>query len=252
MGGLTFFRKDGKFFVRLDTSLDKQRIETDPAFQRTRENMSEFGGASLVGKALRDGFGGLSKPFGDTFLTARLTGLFRKMIENGPGERGQRAIEVSNNPLMLTGFEFNQTDTLTSVFLAPYSVSANANRTSATFDIPDFDTNTGIIAPQGATHFQLLGVAAVLSDYSFDVAVGQYQPDNPAVNQINAIDFTDVTPLGGTIGAPIQLVADTEIAGALPATAVLLAGLAISFYQEVNGQYYLLASGNALRLTNLF
>lgn len=39
---LTFFKKDGKSFVRRKWGVSKQRIETDPNFVRTRENMNEF------------------------------------------------------------------------------------------------------------------------------------------------------------------------------------------------------------------
>ena len=37
---LTFYRRDGKLFVRRKGGVSKHRIETDPNYVRTRENMN--------------------------------------------------------------------------------------------------------------------------------------------------------------------------------------------------------------------
>jgi hypothetical protein len=40
---LTFYKKDGRNFVRRKGGVSKERIENDPNYVRTRENNSEFG-----------------------------------------------------------------------------------------------------------------------------------------------------------------------------------------------------------------
>ncbi len=50
---LTFYKKDGKNYVRRKGGVSKERIANDPNFVRTRENGSEFGHSASAGKMLR-------------------------------------------------------------------------------------------------------------------------------------------------------------------------------------------------------
>ena len=50
--------------ARLKGGIDKKRIATDPAFQRTRENGAEFGRAGKGGKLLRSS---LDKPASELY-----------------------------------------------------------------------------------------------------------------------------------------------------------------------------------------
>jgi len=50
---LTFYKSGKDHLVRTKGGVDKARIANDPAFQRTRENGSEFGMAAKAGKMLR-------------------------------------------------------------------------------------------------------------------------------------------------------------------------------------------------------
>ena len=43
LGGLTFYSANREELIRTTGGVDKSRIEKDPSFKRTRENMSEFG-----------------------------------------------------------------------------------------------------------------------------------------------------------------------------------------------------------------
>ena len=40
---LTFYKKHGKYYFRLKSSLDKERVNSDKAFHKTRQNASCFG-----------------------------------------------------------------------------------------------------------------------------------------------------------------------------------------------------------------
>lgn len=50
---LTFYKKDGKNFVRKKSSISKERIANDPNYVRTRENNVEFSHSGSSGKLLR-------------------------------------------------------------------------------------------------------------------------------------------------------------------------------------------------------
>ena len=54
MGDITFYRTADGYMAREKGGISAERMRTDPAFQRTRENMAEFGRAGKAGKVLRN------------------------------------------------------------------------------------------------------------------------------------------------------------------------------------------------------
>jgi hypothetical protein len=82
-----------------------EQIATAPEFARTRENMNEFGGCALAGKAVRVGLASVLSNMSDPQVTGRLTAIMKKInLEDGSEARGQRAILVSAVPNYLVGF----------------------------------------------------------------------------------------------------------------------------------------------------
>ena len=90
------------------TSLTAKRIKTNPSFQRTRENMSEFGHAAQTGKLLRYAFA----PWLDSIIHPRLSADLLKTLlsviqSDTTNSRGQRNI-INANLALLEQFEFNK------------------------------------------------------------------------------------------------------------------------------------------------
>src|SRR3989338_5433185 len=127
VGDLQFFQKDGKAYVGLSSQLSKDRIMKDPAFTRTRENMSEFGGAAAVSKSLRNALIPL-RGLIETGLHSRFTSLIRQTINLGTGVRGERRVEFSINPEELQGFELNKNTKVSETVLTTNTLVANVNR----------------------------------------------------------------------------------------------------------------------------
>lgn len=133
LGGLTFYDSEGKSLVKTTGGVDKERIEKDPAFKRTRENMAEFGASAKVGKALRLGFANIIKSMADSRVAGRITGLMKKINSLGTGNRGERSFEILPNKILMEGFEFNKHISLGSIFFAPFTgPTLNANRDVST------------------------------------------------------------------------------------------------------------------------
>ncbi|OIQ38699.1 MAG: hypothetical protein BM563_05430 [Bacteroidetes bacterium MedPE-SWsnd-G1] len=88
IGGMTFYERNRKNLIRTTGGVEKSRIEKDPAFKRTRENMSEFGGSAKVGKAFRMGFVSVIKTMGSVNIVGKITALMRRINANGAGVRG--------------------------------------------------------------------------------------------------------------------------------------------------------------------
>ena len=77
----------------MKTSVDKDRIKNDPAFERTRENNAKFGTSAKAGKLVRDGARPLSMTASDSKLVSRFTQLMTKIKNlDASSVRGERNI----------------------------------------------------------------------------------------------------------------------------------------------------------------
>jgi hypothetical protein len=73
IGGITFYKSQDGYLAREKGGVDANRIATDPNFQRTRENGSEFGRAGKAGKVLRNSLRVLLQSSSDNRMVSRLT-----------------------------------------------------------------------------------------------------------------------------------------------------------------------------------
>jgi hypothetical protein len=249
IGDLSFYEQNGEYVARLKGGVDKERLQTDKAFRRTRENMAEFGGSATVGKSLRLSLKAVTKQFGDRYLTARLVKLLREITARGPGIRGKRSILVNANRESLIGFEFTKNTPLVTVFNAPYAVSANADRNEVQIAIPAFDADVFAEAPLGATHFRLVGAIGVLSDFDFNTSTRSYEPVDESVNELGAAGRSAELSIAGNTGAQ-TLTLSLPGSPVIGTDAVVLVCLGIEFVQEMNGTFYLLESGNAMQIVD--
>lgn len=247
LGGLTFYKSGGQSIVKTKSTINKDRILKDPNFKRTRENMSEFGGSATVAKALRHGFAAIMPIMSDRTVVGRLTATMKRVNANGNGVRGKRDFDILNNKQLLEGFEFNKSQPLEGIFFAPYNpIALNANRSIATWVIPDFNTLDYIHAPEGATHFKMVMGMVVLSNYVYNNGLKQYKPTNPDENEKNGIAFSEAIALAGSVGNDTTLTVDLGFPAQLPNTVAVIVGAGIIFYQDINGVLYELASDNAM------
>src|SRR5690606_41761396 len=56
IGDITFLKTKDGYLAKEKTHISADRIATDPAFKRTRENGAEFGRAGKAGKLVRSAF----------------------------------------------------------------------------------------------------------------------------------------------------------------------------------------------------
>ena len=254
MGGVRHFKIKGLDgdFAGLAGGPTAEQIQNDDAFARTRENMSEFGGCASAAKSIRVALAQIIKQYSDSRLTGRLTALMKQInLEDTAHPRGERSIEVSANQGVLTGLNFNENVSLSGIFNAPYSLTNTPARDSASFTIPGFNPANLITPPAGATHFRLVNAIAVESDWVYNSSTGKFEPTDAALNELSDIQFSGYLDLN----APVpNTVITTTLPGSptMTATVSVLNCIGIEFYQQVGSNYYLFASGNALRVDNLF
>jgi hypothetical protein len=252
VGGLTFYQLNGQSLLRESNGPSKDKIKNDPGFKRTRENNQEFAGSAMAGKALRMGLVQEFKDMSDSTCTARILKVCRAIISKANGIRGQRPFLPADHKDSFLFLSFNQSVSFDSLFLAPYTLDTAGTRNQLTIQVPDFNTGNLVHAPSGATHFRLVNLISALSSYQFNTTTGKYDADDTLNNSKNDFNATDYIPLGGMVGASTSLTSVLAGAPILPPASVLVACIGIEFYQEIGGAKYLLSSGNAMKIVNVY
>jgi len=201
------------------------RIKNDPAFERTRENMAEFGRAGKAAKLLRTIFRDVTINAKDRVTQARLAKVTSRIITTDPvNERGART--VSNGDLQqLHNFHFNVRAGITDSLFVRCPVNFNRTTGEVTVNIPAFVPRNMVQQARGTTHFRIVAAAAAIN---FDTEQYEYAMQGTPELPYN----TDPTQ-----AATLTL--------ALPANSkdTVIAVLGIEYYQRVNTRSYALKTG---------
>ena len=226
LGGITFYKtsQDGHL-AREKGGIEKSRIMSDPAFQRTRENGSEFGRAGKAGKLLRTALRALLLNSADGRMVSRLTKEMVKVIQADLiSERGLRNV-IDGEAELLLGFEFNIRGKLGTSLYAPYTAAIDRVTGDMTVDIPPFIPINMIAAPSGTTHYKIISSGAEI-DFEAETFVEQHSE-------------TAILPWDALATVAIAQTNSVTAASTKP----LFLALGIEFYQQVNGQMYSLKNG---------
>lgn len=226
LNDLTFYKGQDGYLVRTKGGIPKKRIMNDPAFARTRENISEFGSNAKTGKLIRDSIGILLNRAKDPKLSSRMLQLMNQIKDlDSTSKRGKRQVAIGLNTAagkeLLKGFDFNGKASLANVLHAVYSLDT----ATGAITLADLVSQEQLLHPEGATHVGLRA-GMVNLDFSTGKFENSFSPDT-----IIALDTTAstivLTPTSVPSGSGFQLYL-----------------LMIEFYQEVNGVQYPLRSGN--------
>jgi hypothetical protein len=231
IGDITFFKsKDGGMFAREKTSLDGDRIKSDPNFIRTRENGQEFGNAGKDSKLIRDAFNSNMITAKDHRVHARLVKLLMQITKlDATSVRGARTVGtaiVSPTAMgLLKGFNFNINAQLTEILKKPHALNLTTGVTTVNGLIPMND----ILPPDGATHVTLRGAWGKIDFVNKVFNVSQTNAVNLPINATST--NVTLTPTAAPTGA---------------GTNIFL--LQVEFFQLVNTIQYSLKNGahNAL------
>lgn len=235
IGNISFYKSQDGFLAREKGGVDGARIASDPAFQRTRENGSEFGSAGAAGKILRTALRALILSAADNRMVGRLTREMVKVIQADlVSVRGKRNV-IDGESELLEGFEFNISGKLSTTLFAPYTATIDRVTGELVVNIPSFISANMIGAPSGATHFKINTAGAEV-----DFTNGTYVVDSQSSAEL---------PINGVATAIINL---ENLVTANSVQPMFLA-VGIEFYQEVNGVKYSLRNGsyNALALVKV-
>jgi hypothetical protein len=255
LGNVRHFKIKGLVgdFAGLVGGPTSEQVLTDPTFERTRENMNEFGGSAKAGKAVRTALSQIIKPMSDPQMTGRLTGIMKKInLEDQTEARGYRAILISTQRQYLIGFAFDKNVSLEGTFNADYSLSHTTDRDSATLTVPAFTPSNSVNAPAGATHFRLINAIASVSDFAYNDTTGIYEPIDVANNELSNVAYSSYIDLYAPVTASTVVTATLPGSPTLSDDVSVLQCIGIEFYQKVGANYYMFNSGNALKIDDVF
>lgn len=254
LGDVRHFKIKGQqgYFAGMVGGPTGEQVNTAPEFERTRENMNEFGGCAKAGKSVRTGLSQLMKQMADSQVTGRLTSIMKKInLEDGTEARGYRKIEITTQRKYLANFDFNKDVSFNSIFNALYTVKHTMARDSADLVLPAFNPANYVSAPSGATDCRFVSAITIISDFQYNTANGLYEPIEASLNEMNKIEYSSYIPLNTSFaGVTITAAFPT---GTTPTKDVsVLQCIGIEFYQKVGTSYYLLSSSNCLKIDNIF
>jgi hypothetical protein len=226
IGGITFYKTQDGHLAREKGGIEASRIASDPAFQRTRENGSEFGRAGKAGKILRTSLRALLLNSADGRMVSRLTQKMVKVIQADTiSVRGLRNV-IDGEAELLQGFEFNIRGKLGTSLFAPFVGAIDRVAGTISVAIAPFIPANMIAAPSGTTHFKIISAGS--------------EVDFEAETFVEAHSETAILPWDNVVTVAIS----QENAVTAASTKPLFLALGVEFYQEVNGQMYPLKNGS--------
>jgi hypothetical protein len=77
-------------------------------------------------------------------------------------------------------------------------------------------------APSGATHFKLINLISILSEYKFNVTSKKYEPTDPDSNTKYAFNASGYIAVGGNVGAVTTIVSAITPVPPIEPTSVLI------------------------------
>lgn len=200
--------------------LTRQRVKTDPAFERTRENAAEFGRAVKAVKLMKQAFRDLIIIAGDGTLHNRLQGQAMRILQTDPvSDRGERKVS-KGDPSIWKDFNFNDARPLYKTLYSKRTIHIDRATGVVTVNMPPFIPAVRIDALPNTSHYQLTVVATML-DF-----------DNDRYEQ--AVQETDPLPWDRHETAPISLTLSLPPATTLP----IMVAIGISFGQPVRNRMY--------------
>ena len=207
---MTFAHTKNGVVVREKTSLNKARIDTDPAYARTRENNADFKTAAKSAKLV-------SSAFRASLPGARDSGIFTRSLKfmkqalnfDTTNARGQRNV-VDGQLTVMEGFNFNAGTPLDSIFFVPFT--ATINRTSGELEVvlPAYIPVDSMIAPVNATHFRIIATGAELNFTDYQEVHDKQQTLDLALNSTATTSTTLTCTLPANSTQPLVLALGIE------------------------------------------
>lgn len=251
IGDLIYYKRNGKYFVRKAGSPSKEKIKNAPEFEKTRKLNCEFGGCANAGHDLRMALASLLPNHSDKDITARLNGLFSKVIKKGKGEVGSRMIEIKKNRELLKDFQFNKAVSFDRVFYEPLKFVLHKEKKQIEVFVENIHGSSSFCKMSGASHFRLILTVLAFSDLHYNKKAERYKPISNFAHGKLEVVFSDCLSIREKHK---DLSIKTLLPGKeiLPDTVGLVVIVGIEIFKEENGIMYPLAGKGCMKVGEVF
>lgn len=236
IGDITFYKTKDGYLAREKGGIDKERFQSDPKFQRTRENAAEFGRAGKASRTLCSAIRPVLNKTQDSKMISRLVREMMKVIKaDATSNRGERNV-LDGELVLLQGFDFNANAPIGTTIYAPFTASLDRASTDGEILVSNFVPDAQLMAPRGTTHFRFISAIAEVDFLNDTFWVETRSSTIQAYNSVSVSSVHLSLSLGN---------------GGTTNPLFLLFG--IEFLQEVNGNHYALNNGahNSLSLVQV-
>jgi hypothetical protein len=160
---MTFAHTRNGIVVKKKTNLTKERMDTDPAFARTREAMADFRTATksarLLYAALRPNLPAVK----DSDAFNRTQSIMKEaMRADITHPRGQKTV-TDGDLTVVQGFDFNKDHPQQNLCFIPYTATADRVAGKLEVTLPVYIPADSLIAPSNATHYRIVVTGAELN-----------------------------------------------------------------------------------------
>ena len=240
---------DGNTYAGEKGGANRDLIMNNPAFARTRENMSEFGGCGVAVKAIRLGLLNLLPEQTDKNFTGRLMRIVKEVNRRDmEGIRGKRAILFSASRPTLLAIVFNVLQKMAEIVQANFVSTHLVSRAEATLTVTALEIKP-VYVPKGATHFRIQNHLSIISDYNYSEGNRRYEPLS-LLNAKSAFAYSQYTPVGTSLTEVVK--AAYPIATVLDEDCTVIQCVGIEFYVMTAGDVYLPLKGSGMMVNDVF
>jgi len=243
LGDVSFYSQNGVHRARLAKGIKKERILKDEAFERTRQNISEFGGLALIVKLFGNALKAVSN-FKDKTRGARLRKIFSQIMKRADVVRGQRPVLISQNRSLLENFELKSDVEFMDVF----SAAATITKTSGTSVKTDVNPKRDQIKPpMNATHYRIVQLLATIADTAYNEETKTFEPANQ-LGGLSEVSYSEYMPLKGGVSISVE----TTLNATLTDDVTVIHGLGIVFYEKSGSEFYSISENSAMKIVGVF
>jgi len=242
-------RKDPTIYAGEKGGANRDLIMNNAAFERTRENMSEFKGCGKIVKAIRRGLLHLIPEHTDKSFTGRLVALVKMInLRDEVGTRGKRMVCFSLNKSILKMLTLHENRKIDHQLKRSITRSHSESRTEATITLNGLNPEPQFI-PTTAKYFRVHNHLSVISDFEYSEELKKYNPLSKN-DEMSACAYSDYIPVNTNLSGSVR--AAFPEGTILTETDTVLQCVGIEFYTRLGTGDYLPFKAGSMIVFDVF
>lgn len=173
--------------IRTKGGPKKRQIKTKPQFEAVRRNNSEWKGCTMLTRMLRTCFNTMSR-VEDYPVSGALNAICKQIQKmDTESEHGKRALLLSENKELLSGFSFSKKQVFESIIRVPVEASIDRTTATAIIEIPAINTALNLYNFRKIPYFRIIANLCTNCDI-------RYIEDRKGYDLSNSYEYLQAEP----------------------------------------------------------